>query len=258
MLDKIKKKWGQHFLADTNLLKKLVKLIDPLKSESLLEIGPGGGALTELLDPYVKDLIGVEVDKKLFNKLCSRNDLANCSFINEDFLKLDLSTLVFQTKNIRLVGNLPYNISSQIIFRLLEKENFWRDCHFMVQKEVGERMAALPGSKTYGRLSVNIQAVARVKTVLKVPAEVFVPKPSVESSLVRIKPLSTNLLNKEETNILYKITRLAFGQRRKMLRNSLASIKINNSILDLSQRPEMLSISEFKRLARWVASRKIS
>ena len=258
MLDKIKKKWGQHFLADTNLLKKLVKLIDPLKSESLLEIGPGGGALTELLDPYVKDLIGVEVDKKLFNKLCSRNDLANCSFINEDFLKLDLSTLVFQTKNIRLVGNLPYNISSQIIFRLLEKENFWRDCHFMVQKEVGDRMAALPGSKTYGRLSVNVQAVAKVKTVLKVPAEVFVPKPSVESSLVRIKPLSTNLLNKEETNILDKITRLAFGQRRKMLRNSLASIKINNSILDLSQRPEMLSISEFKRLARWVASRKIS
>ncbi len=258
MIDKIKKKWGQHFLADTNLLKKLLKLIDPLKSDSLLEIGPGGGALTELLDPYVKDLIGVEVDKKLFNKLSSRNDLVNSSFINEDFLKLDLSTLVFQTRNIRLVGNLPYNISSQIIFRLLEKENFWRDCHFMVQKEVGERMAALPGSKTYGRLSVNIQAVARVKTVLKVPAEVFVPKPSVESSLVRIKPLSTNLLNKEETNILYKITRLAFGQRRKMLRNSLASIKINNSILDLSQRPEMLSISEFKRLARWVASRKIS
>ena len=258
MIDKIKKKWGQHFLADTNLLKKLVKLIDPLKSDSLLEIGPGGGALTELLDPYVKDLIGVEVDKKLFNKLSSRNDLVNSSFINEDFLKLDLSTLVFQTRNIRLVGNLPYNISSQIIFRLLEKENFWRDCHFMVQKEVGDRMAALPGSKTYGRLSVNIQAVARVKTVLKVPAEVFVPKPSVESSLVRIKPLSTNLLNKEETNILYKITRLAFGQRRKMLRNSLASIKINNSILDLSQRPEMLSISEFKRLARWVASRKIS
>lgn len=258
MIDKIKKKWGQHFLADTNLLRKLVKLIDPLKSESLLEIGPGGGALTELLDPYVKDLIGVEVDKKLFNKLCFRNDLPNSSFINEDFLKLDLSTLVFQTRNIRLVGNLPYNISSQIIFRLLEKENFWRDCHFMVQKEVGERMAALPGSKTYGRLSVNIQAVAKVKTVLKVPAEVFVPKPSVESSLVRIKPLSTNLLNKEETNILDKITRLAFGQRRKMLRNSLASIKINNSILDLSQRPEMLSISEFKRLARWVASRKIS
>ena len=200
----------------------------------------------------------MEVDKKLFNKLSSRNDLVNSSFINEDFLKLDLSTLVFQTRNIRLVGNLPYNISSQIIFRLLEKENFWRDCHFMVQKEVGERMAALPGSKTYGRLSVNVQAVAKVKTVLKVPAEVFVPKPSVESSLVRIKPLSTNLLNKEETNILYKITRLAFGQRRKMLRNSLASIKINNSILDLSQRPEMLSISEFKRLARWVASRKIS
>ena len=258
MIDKIKKKWGQHFLADTNLLKKLVKLIDPLKSDSLLEIGPGGGALTELLDPYVKDLIGVEVDKKLFNKLSSRNDLVNSSFINEDFLKLDLSTLVFQTRNIRLVGNLPYNISSQIIFRLLEKENFWRDCHFMVQKEVGERMAALPGSKTYGRLSVNIHAVARFKTVLKVTAEVFVPKPSVESSLVRIKPLSTNLLNKEETNILYKITRLAFGQRRKMLRNSLASIKINNSILDLSQRPEMLSISEFKRLAKWVASKKIS
>ena len=212
MIDKIKKKWGQHFLADTNLLKKLVKLIDPLKSDSLLEIGPGGGALTELLDPYVKDLIGVEVDKKLFNKLSSRNDLVNSSFINEDFLKLDLSTLVFQTRNIRLVGNLPYNISSQIIFRLLEKENFWRDCHFMVQKEVGERMAALPGSKTYGRLSVNIQAVARVKTVLKVPAEVFVPKPSVESSLVRkqifyIKSLVL-LLGKDEKCFVTRLLQL--------------------------------------------------
>tara|TARA_B100000029_G_scaffold506108_1_gene588211 strand:- start:457 stop:1233 length:777 start_codon:yes stop_codon:yes gene_type:complete len=258
LIDKAKKKWGQHFLADTNLLRKIVKLIDPLKSESLLEIGPGGGALTELLDPYVKDLIGVEVDKKLFKKLYSRNDLPNSSFIYGDFLKLDLSTLVFQTSNIRLVGNLPYNISSQIIFHILEKENFWKDCHFMVQKEVGERMAALPGSKTYGRLSVNIQAVASVKTVLKVPAEVFVPKPNVESVLVQIKPLSNNFLTKAEKNALDKITRLAFGQRRKMLRNSLSSIKINNSTLDLSQRPEMLSISEFRMLAKWVALKKNS
>lgn len=119
-------------------------------------------------------------------------------------------------------------------------------------------MAALPGSKTYGRLSVNIQAVASVKTVLKVPAEVFVPKPNVESVLVQIKPLSNNFLTKAEKNALDKITRLAFGQRRKMLRNSLSSIKINNSILDLSQRPEMLSISEFRMLAKWVALKKNS
>lgn len=242
-------------MADTNLLRKLVQLINPAKSESILEIGSGGGALTEILAPFVTDLIGVEIDSRLYKKLSLRSDLPNCKFLNKNILKLDINNLVFETKNIRVVGNLPYNISSQILFLFVEADPFWSDCHFMVQKEVGERIIASAGSKIYGRLSVNIQSIANVRKILNVPSEVFVPKPKVESVVVRVTPLFDDFLTKREVAILRKISRLAFGQRRKMLRNSLASLNIDNSLFDLSQRPEKVEVVQFKQLARWVASR---
>ena len=151
----------------------------------------------------------------------------------------------------RVVGNLPYNITSPILFKLTAHDPFWRDCHFMVQKEVGERMAAKAGSKTYGRLSVNLQAMAKVKIVLTVPPEVFVPKPKVDSAVVRIKPRSAVFNSSRELEALQVITRLAFGQRRKMLRNSLASLKIDSSLFDLTYRPEKVKLEEFKMMAKW-------
>jgi len=249
-----RKRWGQHFLADTNLLSKLVNLIGTSISDSVLEIGPGGGALTKLLAPQVNDLVGVEIDRDLFQDLSNRTDMENCSFINDNFLTLDWRTISFKTNNVRVVGNLPYNISSPILFKLIEEEPFWRDCHFMVQKEVAERITASFGSKTYGRLSVNLQARAEVKMILTVSPEVFVPKPKVESAVIRIIPLSGKLLSGSESDALSTITRLAFGQRRKMLRNSLASLKIDETLFDLSDRPEKLQVSEFIRLAKWVAA----
>ena len=249
-----KKRWGQHFLADTNLLRKLVNLIGASSSDSVLEIGSGGGALTEMLAPQVNDLVGVEIDRDLFHDLSNRIYLKNCTFINDDFLKLDCRNISFETENVRVIGNLPYNISSTIVFKLIEGEPFWRDCHFMVQKEVAERMTASFGSKTYGRLSVNLQARADVQMILTVPPEVFVPKPQVESAVVRIIPLSDQSLSASESDILSIITRLAFGQRRKMLKNSLASLEINETRFNLSDRPERVEVSEFIRLAKWVAA----
>ena len=249
-----KKRWGQHFLADTNLLRKLVNLIGVSSSDSVLEIGPGEGALTELFALQVNDLVGVEIDRDLFQGLSHRTDLENCTFINDDFLKLDCNEITFGTENIRVVGNLPYNISSPILFKLIEGQPFWRDCHFTVQKEVAERMTASFGSKTYGRLSVNLQARADVQMILTVPPEVFVPKPRVESAVVRIIPLSGQLLSGSESDALSMITRLAFGQRRKMLRNSLSSLEIDDTWFDLSDRPEKVEVPEFIRLAKWVVA----
>ena len=246
-----KKRWGQHFLADTNLLNKLVELISPTSDDSILEIGPGGGALTELLAPKVEHLVGIEIDRELYGDLKKWKDLTNCQFINRDFLKVDLRKISFRTGQVRVVGNLPYNITSPILFKLTAHDPFWRDCHFMVQKEVGERMAAKAGSKTYGRLSVNLQAVAKVKVVLTVPPEVFVPKPKVDSAVVRIKPRSAVFNSSRELEALQVITRLAFGQRRKMLRNSLASLKIDSSLFDLTYRPEKVKLEEFKMMAKW-------
>ncbi|MEE2876795.1 MAG: 16S rRNA (adenine(1518)-N(6)/adenine(1519)-N(6))-dimethyltransferase RsmA [Candidatus Neomarinimicrobiota bacterium] len=249
-----RKRWGQHFLVDTNLLRKLADLIGPSSSDSILEIGPGGGALTEQLAPRVNDLVGIEIDRDLFNELSSRTDLGNCTFINQDILKVDWSEIEFGTENIRIVGNLPYNISSPILFRLVEKQLFWRDCYFMVQKEVAERMAAPFDSKTYGRLSVNLQARADIQIIHNVPPEVFVPKPRVESAVLKMAPTSCEPLSKLESDVLSRVTRLAFGQRRKMLRNSLAPLKIDSTRFDLSQRPEKLEVAQFVQLAKWVAA----
>ena len=246
-----KKRWGQHFLADTNLLKKLIELISPTSDDSILEIGPGGGALTELLAPTVKELVGIEIDRELYGHLKERDDLPNCQFVNRDFLGVDLKEIPFKAGQVRVVGNLPYNITSPILFKLTAHEPFWRDCHFMVQKEVGERMAAKAGSKTYGRLSVNLQAVTKVKIVLNVPPEVFVPKPKVDSAVVRIKPRFGVFNTSRELEALKVITRLAFGQRRKMLRNSLASLKIDSSLFDLTYRPEEVKLEEFIMMAKW-------
>lgn len=146
-----KKRWGQHFLADTNLLKKIVRIVSPDPSDSILEIGPGGGALTELLVPLVNDLVGVEIDRELYLSLKRNSELGNCTFLNEDFLKLDLTQLPFEGARIRVTGNIPYNITSAIIFKLLETPQRWTDIHIMVQKEVADRLTASAGTKSYGR-----------------------------------------------------------------------------------------------------------
>ena len=247
----LKKRWGQHFLTDTNLLKKIVRIVSPDLSDSILEIGPGGGALTELLAPLVNDLVGVEVDRELCHSLQQNGKLGNCTFLNADFLRLDLTQLPFEGNRIRAMGNIPYNITSPIIFKLLESPERWTDIHIMVQKEVADRLTAPTGTRSYGRLTVMVGVVMDVKYELTVPPEVFVPRPKIDSAVVSLKYHGRFEEGKETMNVFREIVRHSFSQRRKMLRNSLAEYVSNRKVdIDLNRRPETLSVDEFMDLAR--------
>ncbi|MEE9167286.1 MAG: 16S rRNA (adenine(1518)-N(6)/adenine(1519)-N(6))-dimethyltransferase RsmA [Candidatus Neomarinimicrobiota bacterium] len=248
-----RKRWGQHFLSDRNLLLKLVRIIDPEPGDSIIEIGPGEGALTQLLVPKVKELIGVEIDGNLFDTLESNPAFARCTFLNRDFLEIDLSSLSLTGDRLRVVGNIPYNITSPVIFRLLEEPSRWWDIHLMVQKEVADRLTATPGGKVYGRLTVMVQAYMNVRQVLNVPPEVFIPKPRVRSAVVALKSHKRFDLDDHTASVLEETVRKAFSQRRKMLKNSLREIlsDLKGDVdLDLSMRPEMLTVGDFIDLAR--------
>lgn len=245
-----RKKWGQHFLTDTNLLHKLVRIIDLQPEDQILEIGPGGGALTELIAPKVKKYVGVEIDKDLYQILTSDDFLKDYTFINDDFLKLDLSALPFDDGLIRVIGNIPYNITSPIIFKLFESNVTWQDIHIMVQKEVAERLIAKPGTKVYGRLSVMVQVLVDVKQELVIPPEVFVPKPIVDSVFISLRFHERYQLSPETYNRFKHVVKAAFGQRRKMLRNSLSEFHFKDNLgIDFTRRPESLSLIEFILLA---------
>lgn len=245
-----RKKWGQHFLTDTNLLHKLVRIIDLQPEDQILEIGPGGGALTELMAPKVKKYVGVEIDKDLYQILTSDDFLKDYTFINDDFLKLDLSALPFDDGLIRVIGNIPYNITSPIIFKLFESNVTWQDIHIMVQKEVAERLIAKPGTKVYGRLSVMVQVLVDVKQELVIPPEVFVPKPIVDSVFISLRFHERYQLSPETYNRFKHVVKAAFGQRRKMLRNSLSEFHFKDNLgIDFTRRPESLSLIEFILLA---------
>lgn len=245
-----RKQWGQNFLKDTNLLNKLVELVNPEPEDMFLEIGPGDGALTEKLVPKVSQLTAVEIDERLYSKLTSRHDLQNCTFINDDFLKSSWSDYGLGSKRVRVVGNIPYNITSPIIFKLLDNHPRWKDAHLMVQKEVADRMAAKPGGKDYGRLSVMVQFQADVEKLITIPPDVFVPKPKVHSIFIRMKPHYRWTMDEKTYSRFDDVVRAAFGQRRKMLRNSLDGFELTEvRSLDLDRRPETLSVEEFIGLA---------
>lgn len=235
---------------DTNLLHKLVRIIDLQPEDQILEIGPGGGALTELMAPKVKKYVGVEIDKDLYQILTSDDFLKDYTFINDDFLKLDLSALPFDDGLIRVIGNIPYNITSPIIFKLFESNVTWQDIHIMVQKEVAERLIAKPGTKVYGRLSVMVQVLVDVKQELVIPPEVFVPKPIVDSVFISLRFHERYQLSPETYNRFKHVVKAAFGQRRKMLRNSLSEFHFKDNLgIDFTRRPESLSLIEFILLA---------
>lgn len=247
-----RKRWGQHFLTDTNLLYKLVRLIDPEPHDSILEIGPGEGALTELLAPMVNELVAIEIDRNLFHALKTNTTLSECRILNQDFLRVDLGSLPFTGESIRVVGNIPYRVTSPIIFKLLEDPSRWQDIHLMVQKEVADRLTAPAGNKTYGRLTVMVQAFMDVRQLLDVPPEVFVPRPAVRSAVVHMAPHDRYSVEEGTLQTFREIVRAAFSQRRKMLKNSLGAIlsgRVGEVDFDLSRRPEMLTVGEFICLA---------
>ena len=245
-----RKKWGQNFLADRNLLEKIVRTIDPKKSDSILEIGPGEGALTELIFHKVKEMVAIEIDPMLIEHLKNRESLKGLNIVHGDVLLQDIENL--PVKNlVRVIGNIPYNITSPIIFWLIEQLHFWDDAFIMMQKEVAERLSAVVGTKAYGRFTVVTGAYLNMEYCFTIPPDVFIPKPKVDSAIIRFTKKENPLISDEKYMRFNKLVSAAFSQRRKMLRNTLKGWDIHPDLkkqINFTRRPETLTIEEFVTL----------
>ncbi|TXH66617.1 MAG: 16S rRNA (adenine(1518)-N(6)/adenine(1519)-N(6))-dimethyltransferase RsmA [Lysobacteraceae bacterium] len=257
-----KKSLGQHFLHERGVIEKLLLAIDPKPGERIVEIGPGQGALTFPLLERHGELTAIEFDRDLLEPLrAAAQTHGALRLIHADVMDVDFSALARESTDapqIRLVGNLPYNLSSPILFHALEHAAVIRDMHFMLQKEVVERMAAAPGSKVYGRLSVMLQAYCTVTALFKVPPGAFRPPPKVDSAVVRLAPRPPAQVGIVDPSRFAAIVRAAFGQRRKTLRNALAGLcaarEIQEAGIDPQSRAEQLAVADFVGLANLQAA----
>ncbi|HZV22497.1 MAG TPA: 16S rRNA (adenine(1518)-N(6)/adenine(1519)-N(6))-dimethyltransferase RsmA [Luteimonas sp.] len=250
-----KKHLGQHFLHERGIIAKIVQAVDPRPGDRLVEIGPGQGAITfPLLDRH-HALTVVEFDRDLIAPLtAAARAHGELTVIHRDVLEVDFTALASQDDGqIRLVGNLPYNLSSPILFHALDHAAAIRDMHFMLQKEVVDRMAAAPGSKVYGRLSVMLQAYCAVTPLFKVPPGAFRPPPKVDSAVVRLIPRAPDSIGIADPKRFAHVVRAAFGQRRKTLRNALQGVADATLIEAAGLRPdvraEQVDVAAFVRLA---------
>ena len=243
MAHKPRKRFGQNFLVDNQVINQIISTIAPKKDDNIIEIGPGKGALTFPLAEYLEHLSVIEIDRDLITILEAQNN-QKISIYNSDALAFDFNQF---SKKLRIVGNLPYNISSPLLFHLLSYKDNIIDMTFMLQKEVVERIVASPGSKSYGRLSVVMQAFFDAELMFIVPKDSFDPQPKIESAILYLKTKSIPLV--QNLKPLENIVKLAFSQRRKTLKNCLKS-KLNQSQtkIDLSQRAEMLTLENFVTL----------
>ncbi len=249
-----RKRFGQHFLHDAGILKRIVDAIAPRPGDALVEIGPGQGALTFPLLKACGRLMAIELDRDLIEPLRARaRDAGELHIVNTDVLDVDLRELA-DGRMLRVVGNLPYNISTPILFHCVRFADVIRDMHFMLQKEVVERMAAAPGSKTYGRLSVMLQLRCTVEPLLYVPPGAFRPPPKVDSAVVRLTPVPASTLADLDTSLLDKIVRAAFAQRRKTIANALSGITDATTLarvgIDPRARAEQLAPAVYVSLSR--------
>lgn len=249
-----RKRFGQNFLTDRNIVGKIVNAIAPRPGDNLVEIGPGLGALTLPLLEKAQRLQAVELDRDLIPQLKERCRGAGELIVHEaDALEFDFSTLAAPEKPLRLVGNLPYNISTPLLFHLIGYIPVIRDLHFMLQKEVVDRMAAVPDSPDYGRLSVMLQYHCRVEPLFAVPPAAFNPRPKVDSKIVRLQPHSAPPFPAANYRDFSALVKQAFGQRRKTLRNNLKPMLESAAIaaldIDPGTRAETLSLGDFAKLA---------
>ncbi|WP_313206763.1 16S rRNA (adenine(1518)-N(6)/adenine(1519)-N(6))-dimethyltransferase RsmA [Stenotrophomonas sp.] len=248
-----KKQLGQHFLADRHYIDRIVMAVNPKDGDRLVEIGPGQGAITLPLLRVHPTLTVIEFDRDLIAPLTAAAEpLGDLTIVQGDVLRVDFTALA-AGEPIRLVGNLPYNISSPILFHALEHAAVVRDMHFMLQKEVVDRMAAGPGSKVYGRLSVMLQAYCQVTSLFVVPPGAFRPPPKVDSAVVRLVPRDPASVNINDHKRFADVVKAAFGQRRKTLRNALNNVVTAEQFAAAGVRPdaraEQLDVAEFIALA---------
>lgn len=254
-----RKRFGQNFLHDAYVIDQIVAAINPQPGENLVEIGPGLGAITEPVCEIADKLTVVELDRDLAERLRTHPFISQkLTIVEADAMKFDFATLAEQ-QPIRLFGNLPYNISTPLMFHLFEFTGKVQDMHFMLQKEVVDRLAAGPGGKSYGRLSVMTQYYCKVIPVLQVPPGAFKPAPKVDSAVVKLVPKAASELTANDVSVLNKVTTAAFGQRRKTLRNSLQTLiseaELTSIGIDPTQRAEKISLSQFVTIANAVSAK---
>ncbi|UNU10385.1 16S rRNA (adenine(1518)-N(6)/adenine(1519)-N(6))-dimethyltransferase RsmA [Xanthomonas translucens] len=248
-----KKSLGQHFLSDRHYIDSIVRAVNPKPDELLVEIGPGQGAITFPLLRRHGRLTVIEFDRDLIAPLTAAAEgVGALTILNRDVLSVDFAELAGANR-IRLVGNLPYNISSPILFHALDHAAAIADMHFMLQKEVVDRMAAGPGSKVYGRLSVMLQAYCEVTSLFVVPPGAFRPPPKVDSAVVRLVPHAPQDIGIADRRRFADVVRAAFGQRRKTLRNALGGVcdaaQFEAAGVRPDARAEQLEVADFVRLA---------
>lgn len=249
-----RKRFGQHFLKDERILQKIVSVFSPKNGQNIVEIGPGLGALTSVLLDRVNHLSAIELDRDLVKHLKQQYRADRLSIYEMDVLQCDLSRIKRpnELKALRLIGNLPYNISTPLIFHLLDQLDQIEDMLFMLQKEVALRMAAKPGTKQYGRLTVMTSLQVDCECLIDVPPSAFDPQPKVDSTVLRLKPKTSLKLNFNK-NHLSRLVTAAFGQRRKTLRNSLKTLVTNDEFraanIDPSLRAELITPEGFVRLS---------
>ncbi|MCL4121246.1 UNVERIFIED_CONTAM: hypothetical protein GTU68_036776 [Idotea baltica] len=252
-----RKRFGQNFLHDTQVIDGILKAINPTKSDHLIEIGPGQGAITQGLITSEASLDAIELDYDLIAILKDKfAKYPNFKLHQGDTLKFDFSQLSCQSHDLRIIGNLPYNISTPLIFHLLTYITRLKDMHFMLQKEVVERLSAQPGSKSWGRLSIMVQYFCRVEHLFNVSPHSFNPAPKVQSAIVRLTPHKELPHLVDNTEIFKIVVREAFNQRRKTLRNTLKKLLSAEDIasvnVDSSLRPEQLDLATYVKLANKV------
>jgi len=249
-----KKSLGQNFLVDQNIARKIVAALDLQPNDRVVEIGPGCGALTQFLVPQVADYVGIELDRNLVPRLQTEFGQApGFHLIEDDFLKIDFQTLLLGVKNNKIVGNIPYHITSGVIFKVIEQRQFFQQMTLMIQLEVAERIVASPGSKLFGILSVLSQTFSVPKLLFTVSPNVFFPRPKVTSAVVQwdfSRPARYPAF--DETGFM-RLIKNVFQFRRKMLRKSLRHfygeiLDFTTAGIDLSRRPESLEIAEFLSL----------
>ena len=252
---KARKRFGQNFLCDDNIISRIVDAINPQADDNMVEIGPGQAALTRLLLERLDALDVIEIDRDLVARLEPlREQYPGLTIHSADALRFDFRPLQKSAdKKLRVIGNLPYNISTPLLFHLLDQLDVIEDMHFMLQKEVVERMAALPGGGDFGRLSIMVQYRCQVDNLFIVPPTAFSPQPKIDSAIVRLTPHAELPHPANDEKYFAHIVSHAFTQRRKTLRKSLKSYiaaeKMEAIGIDPMRRPETLSVAEFVALA---------
>ncbi|MBO6564104.1 MAG: 16S rRNA (adenine(1518)-N(6)/adenine(1519)-N(6))-dimethyltransferase RsmA [Pseudomonadales bacterium] len=251
---KPRKRFGQNFLVDQGLIGKIIRSFDTRPGEQVVEIGPGQGALTEHLVNTGCDLTLVEIDRDLADLLAER--FPNVNLMNEDVLKADLPSVISEPP-VRVIGNLPYNISTPLMFRLFKHLELFHDMHFMLQLEVVNRMTAEPSTKSYGRLSIMTQLYCQAEKLFEVPPEAFNPRPKVQSAIVRLEP--RHRIAQVDTGVIEPMLIQAFSSRRKTIRNALKGLISESELESLglspTLRPENLSVEDYIACSNLISAR---